>query len=154
MILLIIAYLLLLYVEIFGEVIFGDKHDKNSNLRLAATLLLATAMGLLIECYYGLAIYLGLRLLLFDISFGYLFKGDMWYLGTTSKWDIYKRKLINKMKRIYDYIKGLDARIKFWSLAAVGVVLLALIPQSTGVWTAYAICVASLATIIHFLVKK
>jgi hypothetical protein len=100
MILLIIAYLLLLYVEIFGEVIFGDKHNLKSYLILTMTLLLASAMGLLVGVWYGIAIYLGIRVLLFDISFGYLFKGDMWYLGTTSPWDRAKRKVIDNLKSI------------------------------------------------------
>ena len=99
MILLIVSYLLLLYVEVFGEVIFGDKHDYKSTLRLTATLLLALTMGILAGFWYGIVIYLFIRVILFDISFGYLFKGDMWYLGTTSKWDIAKRKLINKLKK-------------------------------------------------------
>jgi|TARA_R110000737_G_scaffold219855_1_gene235793 hypothetical protein len=107
MILLIIAYLLLLYVEIFGEVLLGDKHDVKSYIRLTITILLASAMGLLIGCWYGFIIYLGIRVLLFDISFGYLFKGDMWYLGTTSPWDIAKSKLIKKIKNGISKITGI-----------------------------------------------
>lgn len=99
--LLIIAYLLLVFVEVFGEVVLLDYHGLQSYMRLAVTILLAVAMGLLAGYWYGVLIYSGLRLVLFDMAFGYFFKGDIWYLGTTSKWDTNKRKLIDKIKSLF-----------------------------------------------------
>ena len=87
MILLYISFILLLFVEIFGEVIFGDKHDSESTIRLIITFVIAEFMGLLIGCRFGVFVYGFIRLAAFDLLFGKLFKGDWFYLGTSSKWD-------------------------------------------------------------------
>ena len=153
MILLIIAYLLLLYVEIFGEVIFGDKHNLKSYLILTVTLLLASAMGLLAGVWYGIAIYLGIRVLLFDISFGYLFKNDMWYLGTTSPWDIVKRKLINKMKNIIKKVLGLGGHGFLTVLAVVFGAILVLAPVNNTLFGGLSLF-AGIAALMVWIVKK
>lgn len=152
MILLIISYLLLLYVEIFGEVIFGDKHDLKSNVRLFSTLSLAFFMGMLSSCSYGIFIYLFIRLLLFDISFGYLFKGDIWYLGTTSKWDIYKRKLI-------DYIKKHVMKINPYFFAPpiiliLGYIFFSYIPDSFGVPIMIILIIGWIFSLVKYLIDR
>lgn len=110
---LLIAYIAFVFLEVFVDLHFGDKHDKKSYLILTAKLLLMTALGLMQGYPWGIAYYLGLRLLLFDISIGYFLTGDPWFLGTTSAWDRGKR-------RFFDWIKQLFKKEKMKELIVKG----------------------------------
>lgn len=99
---LIISYIAFVFLEVFVDLHFGDKHDKKSYLILTAKLLLMTALGLMQGYPWGIAYYLGLRLLLFDISIGYLLTGNPFYLGTTSRWEIAKRRIFDWIKQLFN----------------------------------------------------
>jgi hypothetical protein len=87
MTLLYISLILLLATELLYEGHFGDKHGFNSALSLTTFFVIAAALGLLVGNYYSAFTYLFLRVGLFDLSFGKLFRTGYFYLGqnTTDK---------------------------------------------------------------------
>jgi hypothetical protein len=80
--LLLITLTFLVLLEVTFESIYGDKHDLNSSLRLTATILFASALGLLIGNYLGAVTYLFLRLSIFDLSYSKINKKTWFYLGS------------------------------------------------------------------------
>jgi hypothetical protein len=102
MIVLVTAYLLLILLEVFVEGKFGDKHDFESGLRLIATILIAGILGHLQGAIFGAAIYLLLRVAIFDYSFAHWFRGDIFYLGNNFTDNLFKKvhKWVNLSFRI------------------------------------------------------
>ena len=80
--LLLLALIFLILLEVTFESIYGDKHDLNSSLRLTATILFASALGLLIGNYLGAVTYLFLRLSIFDLSYSKINRKTWFYLGS------------------------------------------------------------------------
>jgi type III secretory pathway component EscU len=90
--LLFINLLLLVLLEVTLEVIYGDKHDLISNLRLTGTVMIASIMGLLINSYLGVPIYFFLRVAIFDLAFSKIKMKEWFYLGS-NKTDLEFKKL-------------------------------------------------------------
>ena len=91
MIVLVTAYVLLILLEVFVEGKFGDKHDFESGLRLITTILLAGILGHLQGVIFGAAIYLLIRVAIFDYSFAHWFRGNVFYLGNNFTDNIFKK---------------------------------------------------------------
>jgi hypothetical protein len=79
--LLYISLILLLAVELLYQGKFGDKHGANSAMALLWFFMLAAFLGLLIGQWQAIFTYLFLRIALFDLAFGGLFRGNIFYLG-------------------------------------------------------------------------
>lgn len=80
--LLIISLIQLVAIEVLYEGHFGDKHDKASALRLAGTFAFAAILGLMIGQWQSMFTYFFVRVALFDMAFGGLFRGSIFYLGS------------------------------------------------------------------------
>jgi hypothetical protein len=85
--------LLLIVTEICDEVLNGDLHDTKSHIKTAIIFGTSHIFGLIAGINFGFIVYGLIRLAIFDLIFGKLFKNDWFYLGTTSKWD----KVINNV---------------------------------------------------------
>lgn len=79
--LLFISLILLLAVELLYEGHFGDKHGADSAMALLWFFMVAAFLGLLIGQWQSVFTYLLLRIALFDLAFGGLFRGNIFYLG-------------------------------------------------------------------------
>ena len=80
-ILLYISLILLLYVEILYDGHFSDPHNKKSNYLLTLIFLFSGTLGLLVGNFLSIATYFFLRVGLFDLSYGKMFRTGYFYLG-------------------------------------------------------------------------
>jgi hypothetical protein len=92
-----ISFLFLILAEIFDEVLNGDKHDLNSQFKLATIFIGSQIFGLIAGYNFGFIVYGLIRLALFDLIFGKMFKNDWFYLGSTSKWDKFIYNIPNEI---------------------------------------------------------
>jgi len=109
--LLFISLILLLAVELLYEGKFGDKHGADSAMALLWFFMLAAFMGILVGQWQAVFTYLFLRIALFDAAFGYLFRGDIFYLG--NNWTD------NLQKRFPHWV-----RICLWVISFIGATIL------------------------------
>ena len=93
MFLMYISFLFLIVTEIMDEVINGDKHDLKSLSRTLTLFFIAEIFGIIGGVIHGALIYGLIRLAIFDLIFAKLFKDDWFYLGTTSSWDKFIKKI-------------------------------------------------------------
>lgn len=88
-----ISFLFLIVTEIMDEVVNGDKHDIKSLSRTFTLFFIAEVFGIIGGVIHGALIYGLIRVAIFDLIFGKLFKGDWFYLGETSNWDKFIKKI-------------------------------------------------------------
>ena len=79
--LLFISLILLIAVELLYEGNFGDMHGFDSAIALLWFFMISAFLGLLIGQWQSVFTYLFLRIALFDLAFGGLFRGNIFYLG-------------------------------------------------------------------------
>ena len=87
------SFLFLIITEILDEVVNGDKHDLKSLSRTFTIFFIAEIFGIIGGVIHGALIYGLIRLAIFDLIFAKLFKDDWFYLGTTSSWDKFIKKI-------------------------------------------------------------
>lgn len=97
--LLFISLILLLAVELLYEGHFGDKHGADSAMALLWFFMVAAFLGLLIGQWQSVFTYLFLRIALFDLAFGGLFRSNIFYLGKGAWTDSLQAKF-NPLLRI------------------------------------------------------
>ncbi len=88
-----ISFLFLILSEILDEVINGDLHDTKSHIKTAIIFGTSQVFGLIAGYGFGIVIYGLIRLAVFDLVYAKLFKNDWFYLGTTSSWDKFIKKI-------------------------------------------------------------
>ena len=93
MFLMYISFLFLNVTEILDEVVNGDLHDLKSLSRTFTIFFIAEIFGIIGGVIHGALIYGLIRLAIFDLIFAKLFKDDWFYLGTTSSWDKFIKKI-------------------------------------------------------------
>lgn len=93
MFLMYISFLFLIITEIAYEIVNGDKHDLQSLSRTFTIFFIAEIFGIIGGIIHGALIYGLIRVAIFDVIFSKLFMNDWFYLGSTSKWDIFISKI-------------------------------------------------------------
>jgi len=93
MFLMYISFLFLIVTEILDEVVNGYLHDLKSLSRTFTIFFIAEIFGIIGGVIHGALIYGLIRLAIFDLIFAKLFKDDWFYLGTTSSWDKFIKKI-------------------------------------------------------------
>ena len=88
-----ISFLFLILSEILDEVINGDLHDTKSHIKTAIIFGTSQVFGLIAGYGFGIVIYGLIRLAVFDLVYAKLFKNDWFYLGMTSSWDKFIKKI-------------------------------------------------------------
>ena len=102
----IVISILFLIALAFRDSKYKNAHGLDHWLRNAGILLAIEAISIYNGYVWeGVAVYIVLRGLLFDLIFGKIHKDNWFYLGTTSKWDINKKKVMDKLKEIYTKAK-------------------------------------------------
>lgn len=112
MTLLFITLILLLAVELLYEGHFGDKHGTLSAMALLWFMMLAAFCGILIGQWQSVFTYLFLRVALFDMAFGGLFRGSIFYLGKAALTDRIQTKF-PKWARVAIWVLSFTAALLF-----------------------------------------
>jgi len=93
MILMYLFLLVLIFAEVLDESVNLDLHDARSQFKLVLVFITAELIGLIAGINYGFLVYGLIRIALFDMLFGYTFVKDWFYLGETSRWDKFIKKI-------------------------------------------------------------